>query len=135
MFCLPPRADSNNAVNRINVRLRLAALLIWASALAFFSLAPDIRAPSGLLGWDKFNHFAAYVILTFLLIRALTTWYAVSPRLLTVAWMVCASYGLLLEGLQWAMEAGRQWEVADLLANGFGALVACVLFRHINRRF
>lgn len=135
MSCLTPRSEDNSAVNRIIFWLRLTALAIWAFALAFFSLTPDIKTPSGPLSWDKFNHFAAYAVLALLLIRTLTVKCNVSIRLLGASWLACAVYGLLLEGLQWVMEAGRQWEVADLLANGLGALAACVIFRHIARRF
>jgi len=134
MSCLPPRSEDNSAVNRIKFWLRLTALLTWAFALAFFSLVPNIRTPSGPLSWDKFNHFAAYAVLALLLIRALTARYKVSLRLLGVSWLACAVYGLLLEGLQWLMGVGRQWEPRDLLANALGALVVCVIFRHIGMK-
>jgi VanZ family protein len=103
-------------------------LLTWAAALGYLSLASSVRAPSGLLGWDKSNHFAAYAVLAVLLIRSLMIWHAPSVRLLTVAWLSCTAYGLLLEGLQGMMGAGRQWEIGDLLANALGALTACVVF-------
>lgn len=135
MSCLAPRSEDNSAVDRNVFWLRLTALAIWAFVLAFFSLTPDIKTPSGPLNWDKFNHFAAYAVLTLLLIRTLTARGNVSIRLLGVSWLACAVYGLLLESLQWVMAAGRQWEVADLLANGLGALVACVIFRHAVGRF
>lgn len=114
--------------------LRLFTLLLWAFALAFLSLVPEVEAPAGLQLWDKFNHFAAYAVLTLLLIRTLSAWRSHSDRLLTVAWLACAAYGMLIEGLQWAMGVGRQWEFGDLLANALGALAACVVFRLISVR-
>lgn len=113
----------------------LAALLIWLSILTFLSLASDVKAPPGLFDWDKFNHFAAYAFLALLLNLTLTAWSIATTRLLTVSWIVSAAYGLLLEGLQWSMGLGRQWELGDLLANALGALTACVLFRHTVGRF
>jgi len=115
-------------------RVRLALLLMWASALALLSLASDVKTPSGLLGWDKFNHFAAYAVLALLLIRFLAASDKTSIRWLVVSWLACAAYGLLLESLQWLMGIGRQWELGDLLANALGALSACVIFRHIAGR-
>lgn len=128
MSGLAPRPD---AAARF---LRLAALLLWASALLYFSLSAAIRPPSGLLGWDKLNHFAAYAVLALLLIRVLTTCRPPTLRLLTVVWVACFAYGLVIEGLQWAMGVGRQFESGDLLANGLGALV-CVIFCLVLGRF
>jgi len=108
--------------------LRSTALLLWATALAYLSLAPDVKAPPGALGWDKLNHFAAYAVLALLLMRVLLARRKATIRLLVIAWAACAAYGALLEGLQWLMGIGRQWEVGDLLANGLGALVSCVVF-------
>ena len=114
--------------------LLLMALLLWTLALTFLSLSPHVNAPAGMQFSDKFNHFVAYAVLTLLLIWTLSVWRSHSGRLLTVAWLTCTAFGALLEGLQWAMGVGRQWEFGDLLANTLGALAACVLFRHIARR-
>lgn len=114
--------------------LRVSALFIWATALAYLSLAPRVVAPAGLQLWDKFNHFAAYAILSGLLVRVLAIRHGVSPRMLTLAWFVCTGFGLLLEGLQWLMGVGRQWEFGDLLANALGALAVCVIFRHAGMK-
>ena len=123
-------SSQSSAVPGRSVRiLRLFTLLLWAFALAFLSLVPEVEAPAGLQLWDKFNHFAAYAVLTLLLIRTLPAWRSHSDRLLMVAWLACAAYGLLIEGLQWAMRVGRQCEFGDLLANALGTLAVCVVFR------
>ena len=116
-------------------RLRVSALFIWAAALAYLSLAPGVDAPAGLPLWDKFNHFAAYAILSGLLLRVLASRHRVSLWILMLAWLVCTGFGLFLEGLQWLMGVGRQWEPGDLLANALGALVMCVIFRHASMKF
>ncbi len=119
---------------RTTFRLRLSALLIWASALAYLSLAPGVDAPAGLQLWDKFNHFVAYALLSGLLLRVLAIRHGMSFRILTLAWLVCAGFGLFLEGMQWLMGIGRQCEMGDLLANALGAMAACVLFRHAGMK-
>ena len=116
--------------------IRLIPLLLWAAALAYLSLAPSVRAPSGLLGWDKLNHFAAYAVLAALLLFTLAARVTLGGRMLLVAWFTAFGYGLLLEALQGAMAVGRRWELFDLSANGLGALTACllcVLLRHVMK--
>lgn len=130
---VPPHSTCNRCLS--TRALRLAALLLWAAALVYLSLNPDVKAPSGALGWDKLNHFAAYAVLAVLLIRALLAWRAVTIRLLAVVWASCVAYGALIEGLQWLMALGRTWEWGDMLANALGALVMCVVFRLALRRF
>lgn len=114
--------------------LRFAALFLWVAALAYFSLAPTVAAPAGINLWDKFSHLAAYAILAALLVHTLGSRYPLTSRLLISVWLGCTSFGLLLECLQWAMALGRQFELGDLLANGLGALLGCVIFcRNIRR--
>ena len=114
--------------------LRLVGLLAWVVAMAYLSLVPASTIPSALPGGDKFHHFAGYAVLAWLLLWTLTARHALSIPLLTGAWIACSVYGLLLEILQGLMRSGRQFEGGDLLANALGALMVCVLFRHINER-
>jgi VanZ family protein len=102
--------------------------------MACLSLVPASTIPSALPAWDKFNHFAGYAVLAWLLLWTIKAWHALSLPLLAGAWIACNGYGLLLEILQGLMTSGRQFEGGDLLANALGALMACVLFRHINER-
>jgi VanZ family protein len=126
--------DKSPSLNRLPFTLRLVALLAWAAIIALLSLSANVKVPSGVFGWDKFNHFAAYALLSLLLIHTLQARRRPSAQLLAVSWLICVVYGLLLEGLQWFMEAGRQAEAGDLLANALGALAACVVFRHFSGR-
>jgi VanZ family protein len=126
--------DNSPSLNRWPFTLRLVALLAWAAIIALLSLPANVKVPSGVFGWDKFNHFAAYALLSLLLIHTLQARRHPSALLLAVSWLICVVYGLLLEGLQWFMETGRQAEAGDLLANALGALAACVVFRHFFGR-
>jgi VanZ family protein len=128
--------DKSPSLNRVPFTLRLVALLAWAAIIALLSLSANVKEPSGVFGWDKFNHFAAYALLSLLLIRTLQARHRPSAQLLAISWLICVVYGLLLEGLQWFMAAGRQAEAGDLLANALGALVVCVVFcRYPGRLF
>lgn len=126
--------DNSPALIRLPFTIRLVALLAWAAIIAWLSLSANVKVPSGVFGWDKFNHFAAYALLSLLLIHTLQPRRHPLAHLLAVSWLICVVYGLLLEGLQWFMEAGRRAEAGDLLANALGALAACVVFRHFSRR-
>jgi len=108
--------------------VRLIALTLWVAALAYLSLAPEVSAPGGVRIWDKFSHFTAYAVLAVLLIRVLALRRRLDVWWLLSAWLLCFSYGLLLEGLQGWMALGRQFEGGDLLANALGALAGCALF-------
>lgn len=109
--------------------LYLLLLLVWALTLVFLSLTPEVRAPAGLRLWDKFSHYAAYAVLALLLLLALSAGRSRSLRPFGAVWLISSTFGLLVEVLQWAMGAGRQWELGDLLANALGALSVCVVFR------
>jgi len=126
--------DTTPALKRLPFTLRLVALLAWVVIIAWLSLSANVKVPPGVFGWDKFNHFAAYALLSLLLIHTLQARRHPSARLLAVSWLICVVYGLLLEGLQWFMETGRQAEAGDLLANALGALAVCVVFRHFFGR-
>jgi len=126
--------DTTPALKRLPFTLRLVALLAWVVIIAWLSLSANVKVPPGVFGWDKFNHFAAYALLSLLLIHTLQARRHPSARLLAVSWLICVVYGLLLEGLQWMMKTGRQAEAGDLLANALGALAACVVFRHFLGR-
>jgi VanZ family protein len=114
--------------------LWLAVLLAWAGLMAILSLSSGDAPQQLSLGWDKLNHVAAYTLLTLLLIVCLRALYRLTPRLLVTAWSVAFAYGLLLEGAQLGMQAGRTGEVGDLLANALGATLVCVIFWHRGRR-
>lgn len=73
---------------------------------------------------DKINHFIAYCLLTLLLYNYLNTkklkyalWYA-----LTIA----SAYGILIEWLQKILTNNRMYDVYDMIANCFGAVIAVI---------
>lgn len=114
--------------------LSLALLLGWCGVLGWLSLAPQVPTPPGPLGWDKLDHALAYLVLTALLLLTLRSRDGrLSRPALAGGGVAAFTYGLILEGLQWLMALGRQWEVADLAANALGTLAACVIFCRIKQ--
>ncbi len=105
-------------------RRLLALLLLGVSALALLP-APE-AGPD--LGWDKFNHLAAFVALSF---SAMLGWRGPRPLQIGVL-LALLGYGALIELLQMFVP-NRSAEWSDLLANaigiGLGALAAASLLR------
>ena len=84
---------------------------------------------------DKVGHFVAYAGYALLLAwswraRRKTAW-----PVLTVIVVYCAAYGIAMEWLQATFRSGeRFFSVADMLANGAGALVCAVVCLVHQRR-
>jgi VanZ family protein len=99
-------------------RLLAVAMLL---AIGVLSLIPSPPRPPGVLGWDKAQHFAAYLVLA---------WWWVQCWRRRLPWVVAglAGYGLLLEGLQ-ALSPVRMLELGDMLANAAGTVAGGLLAR------
>ena len=96
----------------------LLPLLFWLAlaAITLLALAPK-PPPAADLGWDKFNHVAAFALLG-LLARA--AW----PRASWWRWaLALLVYGALLELAQ-GQTPNRHAEWADLLADAIGLVAA-----------
>lgn len=102
----------------------LAALAV-AAVIAWGSLTPGDELPPD-LPWDKFNHLAAYAVLTGTL--GLAGW-----RLL-VAGSVAVVYGIVIELAQLGVPGRAGGDPLDMLANTLGALLACTLLLAWRRR-
>lgn len=98
----------------------------WAAFIFYLSATPSLPAPEGVS--DKQAHAAVYGVLAFLCTVGLTggTLHLVTPRVLLTALVLAVSYGASDE-LHQSFTPGRQPDVADLLADAVGALLAVVL--------
>jgi VanZ family protein len=95
-------------------------------------LMPLKSLPGPQFKWvDKVWHLAAFAVLTVLLARALAHFRAAGPKVYAQAAWASAALGGLLEVLQ-GMTAFRSAELADLVADGLGALVAYVVLRRLG---
>ena len=73
---------------------------------------------------DKIGHFGMYAIWTFLFLRALST--SDGMTLKKAFWMtliIGILTGIVLEYGQYFMGQGRSFELADMAASAFGALI------------
>jgi VanZ family protein len=105
-------------------RRLLALLLVGVTALALLP-APKVGPD---LGWDKFNHLAAFAALSF---SATLGWRGPRPLQIGVL-LALLGYGGLIELLQMFVP-NRSAEWSDLLADaigiGIGALAAASVLR------
>lgn len=105
-------------------------LLLWALLIAWLSLIPAPPSPHlTLLGWDKFQHAAAYGVLCILV-----GWYVRESRrscqgVWLLAIIITVLFGALLEVAQGTLTTARSAEISDLVADGAGALVAALCAR------
>jgi Predicted integral membrane protein len=129
--------DSRETPRRVRVPLlprsvRVAAVVVVAGVIAYFSLVTNAQPTDSGPFFDKYAHAAGYTTL------ALTAAYATAslrdtPRRRLLA-VVCgvAGYGLLVELLQ-APLSSRQFSLFDQAANTLGAL-AVVVWLAVERR-
>lgn len=82
---------------------------------------------NSLLGWDKFEHGAAYSLFTILAGWAFCIFPVTARRRWALAAVVAILIGALLEVLQGAFTAARTAEWGDLAADALGAGSAFLL--------
>ena len=114
--------------------------LVWGCIILFLSLQPGGPGQFNFLGiphFDKIGHFGMYAIWTFLLFRAMSFSFGMSrTKAFLLSVLIGTLTGILLELGQLMMAQGRSYELADMGANGLGALAgagAALLFG--ERRF
>ncbi len=110
-----------------------AAVAAAGGAIFILSIVPvDVDQPVKHL--DKLAHLCQYLLLAWLLVRAMRSdpaapSFAALQRAMPLwAWLFATSYGLLIEVLQ-ALLPWRSADVADALMNGLGAAVGVAIGR------
>ncbi|MFP4541245.1 MAG: VanZ family protein [Opitutales bacterium] len=117
-------------------RLRTVAPGIWPLLLmASLTLASSVRVSPALpeAGWmtsDKLAHFLLFGLLATLWLRVFARTGLAVPRQAPFAILAALAFGFLDEGLQ-AFNPHRHFSLADLLADGLGAVVAVLAYRHL----
>lgn len=79
---------------------------------------PDVLAP------DKIGHFAAYFMLTWLALWALSRNQKYQNKRAWLVVVLIAAYGIALEIVQFSFFPGRYFEWWDMLANLVGIIFA-----------
>ena len=114
----------------VELTIRLAVPLLWASIILWLSLTPSPPSIPGVLGWDKLLHAGAYGLLTLLIAQFLLHSSLNSGGSCWQAGLVAVGYGALLEVLQLLTMLGRTAEWTDLIADAVGACLAGLIVRH-----
>jgi len=109
---------------------RLFLLAAWVMTISWLSLAPEPPAPDvPLFGYDKLFHAAAYASLTLLAGWTISGITCMTGRL----WLLIASLAVVIGGLlemaQALFTVTRTAELADFIANCFGAGIALLAAR------
>ncbi|MBI3011965.1 MAG: VanZ family protein [Candidatus Omnitrophica bacterium] len=92
------------------------------AALVFVVSMIPVEPTAGVPDLDKAVHLGEYLVFAWLMLQALRT--NQMPRRMSLwwAWGSVTGYGLVMEGVQ-AMLPWRSAELADVVANGCGALL------------
>ncbi len=112
------------------------AVVIWAAFLLVLSLLPAGRIPkidllSDLLSVDKWVHALVYGVFAVLLYLPLR-----GGRILGGFWafLLSSAFGAAMEWLQFVSNTGRHFDLADMIANCFGALIGYLLLRYYDAK-
>jgi len=103
---------------------------IWGLVILVLSLMPGGPGNMQLFGiphFDKIGHFGMYAVWTFLVFRAFSfNSSRPATQWLWISVIIGAAVGVALEFGQLTMHQGRSFELADMLANAFGAGIGAV---------
>lgn len=107
--------------------IRLAVFVAAVGVILYLSLAPQKDIPVAAMFWDKFEHAAAYTILTFigLVLSTHRRW-----MVALAVWIM----GVGIEFIQAMMGLGRQGDWHDVVANSIGIVIGLAIWA-ILRRF
>ncbi len=111
--------------------------VLWGLVIFVLSLMPGGQGNMLLFGiphFDKVGHFGMYAIWAFLIFMALSGYPLISQtKAFWISVLLGAVTGVALEYGQYFMHQGRSFELADMIANAFGAFIGSVLgFRYFN---
>ena len=98
---------------------------MWLSLMGGGEL-PRIKIPN----IDKLVHITLYMVLAFLLYfgwSKQTVYASLHQSILLKIFFVAFLYGLMIEVLQEALTTTRHFELLDLTANSFGAILGCII--------
>ncbi|HSI91706.1 MAG TPA: VanZ family protein [Adhaeribacter sp.] len=113
---------------------------MWAMIILVMTLLPPQSMPSlsvwELLSFDSFVHALVFAILIFMMIVGFCkqhTYMRLRMKAIRMSLIISATFGILIEVLQWAMMAGRHGDIIDVISNTAGCLAGILLFYIIYR--
>ncbi len=113
--------------------------VLWGLVIFVLSLMPGGQGNMLLFGiphFDKVGHFGMYAIWAFLIFMALCGYPLISKtKAFWISVLLGAVTGVALEYGQYFMHQGRSFELADMIANAFGAVIGSVSgFLYFSRK-
>jgi len=106
----------------------------WAVLISILSIMPTDGIESHLWSFiphqDKIMHFIFYGIFSFLLIRALLSYFGKNKSdwiLALITLLIIVLYGLIIEIIQDRLISSRQGDIMDMFANLAGCVVGIIL--------
>ncbi len=106
-------------------------LALYLAILSFLSLnpwlLPDSKQAIGAITWDFIDHFAAYALLSILMMSVFKL-EKTSLKTTVFVILISSSIGILFECGQYWLTSTRQFSLFDALANVAGALLGVMIF-------
>jgi len=122
-------------VNRI-IPYSRKLVIAWAILIFILSLLPPGAIEMlhwNLLSRDKLLHTIFYSIFSILVNEALGLTTTKSGFSVYIrAFLICTSYGILMECLQYLENLGRIFDAGDILANTFGTGLGIICYKLIK---
>lgn len=110
--------------------------LIWALIILILSTMPSVQLPESFISPDKFAHAFIYGILVILILHGLKKSDILTKKNIWLTILISASYGCLMEIIQYAFFPGRFFEMGDNLANTIGCFLGWLIFdKFVKHRF
>tara|TARA_R110000868_G_scaffold6550_8_gene37113 strand:+ start:23061 stop:23471 length:411 start_codon:yes stop_codon:yes gene_type:complete len=125
-----PGEPRNTPQPRPDAGLRWAGRVLFLTTIYLITdlaLQPGLATPPVLLGPDKLEHIAAFLVLTLL---ARMAW----PQRVWITPLALLSYGVWIEWAQAAQGAGRTASGADIIADLIGIALGVLLANLVTRQ-
>ena len=119
--------------SKIKLKYDLLAFIGWMIIVTIISQMPtDVDTVPPVPHLDKLIHIVFYLGFSWFLGRLLR-----GKGQSQIVWKVLiptVSYGILMEGLQDALDMGRHFDIFDIIANIIGALIGTILiYRSVSQ--
>lgn len=112
-------------------------LIAYANTIGIFLLSTFLAIPiqvEGVEGLDKWEHAFAYLVLTGSYLIAFRQNGQLKQHTPWIIFLLCGTYGMLLEFIQYLFFAYRYFEWYDALANLTGSVLGLMVFKLFVRK-
>jgi VanZ family protein len=111
---------------------------IWTIVIYVLLTMPDNDIPRfpflSVIYFDKWVHAGLFAMLTFLFSWPFSKLYPARHRLFVSIAVLALLYGIAMEYVQKYFTSDRDFDINDMLADGFGCLVGYIATRYIVNR-